>query len=221
MDTDQVVVFIHGLGDSPDAWSHQIASLPQGFSGIAVSIPGLTAEAPSTGFSLDVAAADVLSHLDRHGIDSAHLCGLSLGAMIAFRIAADRPDRVRSLSMAAGQVKPPRIPMAVQNAIMRVLPEKLVSSENASKAQMLDVLRTVAAADFSDELSTITVPTLVLCGARDPANRPAARQLATSIPGATLQIIDGAGHQSNIQAPERFSAALNNFLTPLSTSHGG
>lgn len=221
MDTDQVVVFIHGLGDSPDAWSHQIASLPQGFSGIAVSIPGLTAEAPSTGFSLDVAAADVLSHLDRHGIDSAHLCGLSLGAMIAFRIAADRPDRVRSLSMAAGQVKPPRIPMAVQNAIMRVLPEKLVSSENASKAQMLDVLRTVAAADFSDELSTITVPTLVLCGARDPANRPAARQLATSIPGATLQIIDGVGHQSNIQAPERFSAALNNFLTPLSTSHGG
>lgn len=221
MDTDQVVVFIHGLGDSPDAWSHQIASLPQGFSGIAVSIPGLTAEAPSTGFSLDVAAADVLSRLERRGIDSAHLCGLSLGAMIAFRIAADRPDRVRSLSMAAGQVKPPRIPMAVQNAIMRMLPEKLVSSENVSKAQMLDVLRTVAETDFSDELPTITVPTLVLCGARDPANRPAARQLATNIPGATLQIIGGAGHQSNIQAPERFSAALNNFLTHRSTSHGG
>lgn len=212
MDTDQVVVFIHGLGDTPDAWSRQIAELPREFRGVAVSVPGITEGMPTTGFALDDAASDILSQLDQHSIDSFHLCGLSLGAMLAFRITADHPDRVISLTMAAGQFKPPRIPMAVQSAIMRILPEKLVSSGNTTKAQMLDILHAVARTDFSDELSTIDTATLVLCGSKDRANLPAARQLAAGIPDATLQIIDGAGHRSNVQAPSQFSAVLNEFL---------
>lgn len=77
---------------------------------------------------------------------------------------------------------------------------------------MLAVVDAVAKTDFSGELVSITVPTLVLCGSRDGANLPAARALARGIPRAELEIIDGVGHQSNTQAPGRFSAALNEFL---------
>lgn len=132
--------------------------------------------------------------------------------MIAFRIAVDRPERVHSLTLAAGQVKPPRLLMTLQRAIMRMLPARVVAPQGVSKAYMLAVVDAVAAVDLTGELASVAAPTLVLCGSRDRANLPAARRLASGIPEAELHIIDGAGHQSNVQAPERFSAIFYEFL---------
>jgi len=214
MGTEQVVVFIHGLGDTPDAWAHQTGALPAGFRGVTVDVPGLGSASPvAEGFTLGGAAVAIIAELNRLGIERAHFCGLSLGAMIAFRIAVDHPERVRSITLAAGQVKPPKVLMAVQSAIMRVLPEKLVAPGGVSKAQMLAVVGAVARTDLSGELASVAAPTLVLCGSKDRANLPAAREFAAGIPNAELRIIDGAGHQSNTQSPERFSALLNEFLT--------
>lgn len=207
------VVFIHGLGDGPDAWTHQVAQLPEGFTGVSLEVPGLgSAGGINTSFSLADASSNIVAELDRLGVDRAHLCGLSLGAMIAFRIAVDHPERVRSLTLAAGQVKPPRVLMAIQNAIMRMLPGKLVAPAGTTKTQMLAILKAVAETDVSDELASVAVPTLVLCGSKDRANISAARAFEAGIPDARIQIIEGAGHQSNTQTPERFSAALNQFL---------
>lgn len=214
MEAEQAVVFIHGLGDGPDAWAHHVAELPTGFRGVTVEVPGLgPAGRVMEGFTLADASADIITELDRLGIDGAHLCGLSLGAMIAFRIAVDHPERVRSLTLAAGQVKPPRVLMAIQSIAMRVLPEKLVAPVGVSRAQMLAVVEAVAEVDLSGELASVVAPTLVLCGSKDRANLPAARTFAKGIPDAELRIIEGAGHQSNTQAPEDFSAALNGFLS--------
>lgn len=213
MEAEQAVVFIHELGDRPDAWERQVEELPAGFCGVTVEVPGLTTDSPvAESFSLAAASADILAELDRRGIESAHFCGLSLGAMIAFRIAVDYPKRVRSLTLAAGQVKPPPMLMAIQEAIMRVLPEKLVAPVGVSKKQMLNVLGAVAKTDFSGELTSIAVPTLVLCSSKDRANFSASKVLAANIPHAELRIIEGAGHQSNVQEPVRFSALLNGFL---------
>lgn len=214
MEADRVVVFIHGLGDGPAAWAYQVARLPEGFTGVAVGVPALGSAGPAdAGFALADASAGIVAELDRLGIERAHLCGLSLGAMIAFRIAVDHPERVRSLILAAGQVKPPRLLMAIQNTVMRLLPERLVAPAGATKTQMLAVLREVAKTDLSGELAAVSAPALVLCGSRDRANRPAARAFETGLPDARLQMIEGAGHQPNTQTPERFSAALNGFLS--------
>lgn len=102
--------------------------------------------------------------------------------------------------------------MAIQNAVMRALPERVIAPKGVSKAQMLAVVDAVAKTDFSGELASIAVPTLVLCGSKDRANLQAARAFARGIPRAELRIVDGVGHQANTQAPERFSAALNEFL---------
>ena len=96
---------------------------------------------------------------------------------------------------------------------MRVLPVSVVSSGGVSKRQMLAVVDAVAKTELSGELASIAAPTLVLCGSKDRVNLPAARAFAGGIPDAELRIIEGAGHQSNTQAPERFSAILNAFLS--------
>ena len=207
------VVFIHGLGDGPESWAYQLAHLPDGFTGVSLDVPGLSsATAINTSFSLADAALRIVGELDQLGIERAHMCGLSLGAMIAFRVAVDHPERVRSVTLAAGQVKPPRMLMAIQNTIMRLLPAKLVAPAGTTKTQMLSVLKAVAETDVSEDLASVAVPTLVLCGSKDRANLPAARAFEAGIPGAQFHLVAGAGHQPNTQAPEPFSAALNDFL---------
>lgn len=207
-----MVVFIHGLGDGPDAWEHQIGALPSGFAGVAVGVPGLASGRSDDRFSLGNAARHIVAELDQLGIEKAHFVGLSLGAMLSFEITASRPGRACSLTLAAGQVRPPRALMAIQTAVMRLVPARFVAQGSATKAQLLAVLDAVADTDFTPRLSTISVPTLVLCGSKDRANRAAARTFAAGIHGAELSIIEGAGHQPNMQTPEAFSERLNEFL---------
>ena len=62
----------------------------------------------------------------------------------------------------------------------------------------------------------MTVPTLVLVGADDCITPPAAGQtLADGIPGARLAVLPGAGHLSNLEAPDAFNAAVRAFLAGL------
>jgi 3-oxoadipate enol-lactonase len=65
-------------------------------------------------------------------------------------------------------------------------------------------------------LAQVSVPTLVITGAEDemiPVEE--SRKMAAAIPGAKLVIIPGAGHLANLEQPEAFNAALNEFLTAL------
>lgn len=68
-------------------------------------------------------------------------------------------------------------------------------------------------ADSTPTLGTVTVPTLILCGEEDALTPvPESRAMAAAIPGARLELIAGAGHASNFEAPEAFNALLSDFL---------
>ncbi|MFT4029427.1 MAG: alpha/beta fold hydrolase [Protaetiibacter sp.] len=214
MQATQTVVFLHGMGESADVWDAQRAALPSGFDSSAVDVFGSGGGSDEVfEFSLDGAVETVLEQIERHGADKVHLCGLSLGAMIALQLALDHPERVRSLTLAAGQVKPPRALMAVQDAVFRLLPASVLEKQGARKEVLLSVMRAVGRADFSGRLDAVSSPTLVLCGEKDRPNMPAARALAAGIRGAELRIIPGAGHQSHMQTPGAFAALLGEFLT--------
>jgi len=70
--------------------------------------------------------------------------------------------------------------------------------------------------DSTPLLASIAVPTLVITGEEDeliPVSE--SRAIAAAVPGATLVIIPGAGHLSNMEQPDAFNTALNAFLTKL------
>jgi len=67
--------------------------------------------------------------------------------------------------------------------------------------------------DVRTRLGEVSAPTLVLVGEHDEETPLSyARALATGIPGAVLQIIPGAGHVSNLEAPEAVNEALRAHL---------
>ncbi len=70
--------------------------------------------------------------------------------------------------------------------------------------------------DTTAGLPTITMPTLVLVGAKDTITPPdAARSLHSRIPGSELEVISGAAHMSNMENPGAFNAALLKFVKHL------
>jgi 3-oxoadipate enol-lactonase len=67
--------------------------------------------------------------------------------------------------------------------------------------------------DISARLGEITVPTLVVHGTEDvPIPIERAEALAAGIPGARLELVEGAGHQSNMDHPTEVTALLREWL---------
>ncbi len=63
----------------------------------------------------------------------------------------------------------------------------------------------------------IKVPVLIVVGGRDlPFFHTIARSLCSDIPGSRLHVIPGAGHMSNMDAPEEFNRVVLDFLAGVS-----
>ena len=79
-------------------------------------------------------------------------------------------------------------------------------------ASLRTQLLAMAEADQRDLLPRIAVPTLLIWGEQD-ARSPlsVARQFEDAIPDAGLVVIPGAGHLSNLEAPEDFNRAVRDF----------
>ena len=198
--TPTPLVLLHGLGQAPMAWEDVVVALYGSRRLLTPWVPGLrpTEQAP---VPLETAAAKLDTDLMLEGMEQADVCGLSLGAMVATRLAADHPERVRRLVLIAGQVRPPRALMRVQSAALRLVPRSRFADSGVSKERLLRTLDTFRDMDLTDALPRITAPTLVLVGSRDKVNLPAARALADGIAGASLRLVDGAGHAVNEDAP--------------------
>jgi 3-oxoadipate enol-lactonase len=90
------------------------------------------------------------------------------------------------------------------------------SHRRLNKDGYIAAMRAVTAFTAFPDFAQIAVPTLVLTASEDRVAPPAhARLMAETIPGARLVEIAGAGHISNIEAPEAFNAALGEFLESL------
>lgn len=115
----------------------------------------------------------------------------------------------------------------------RLLPKLLGATTRTQRPELMDltramVLRQPAAgvvgalramrdrSDATSELSTIGIPTLVLCGAEDGLTPPSvARGMVERIPGARYVEVEGAGHLSPLEHPDRVTGAIQDFLAGL------
>jgi pimeloyl-ACP methyl ester carboxylesterase len=70
--------------------------------------------------------------------------------------------------------------------------------------------------DSTSLLSGLSVPTLVICGAEDAVTPPAlAKSMAQRIPAGRYVEVEGAGHLSPLEQPDRVTQAVRDFLAGL------
>jgi pimeloyl-ACP methyl ester carboxylesterase len=205
------IIFIAGAGQNKTAWDGVATTLPSDFTVHTFAATDLVSSGAD--FSMSSCAQGLKAYMTENDTEQAVLCGLSLGAMICTEFAITHPDKVTSLVLCGSQVHPNPFLMSLQNGIMRLLPEKMLGlPPELTKQQLLAILRASASVDFRESVKNIKAPTLVICGAKDKPNLPAANYLAERIPNATLHIIPNAGHQVNINNADELQKVIVDFL---------
>ena len=108
------VLFSHGLLYSLRMWDAQITALRTRLRCVAYDHRGQgRSEAPETGLDMDTLAEDAAALIDSMRIGPVHFVGLSMGGFVGMRLAARRPELVRSLALldtSAGPEPPKNLP---------------------------------------------------------------------------------------------------------------
>lgn len=165
------------------------------------NVIGIGVDAP---YTLNDMAADAVGVMDELGIKRAHVVGASMGGMIAQVVAADYPERTRTLVSIMSTTGAPHLPEPEEQAAADL--QGLGDAEGDSAAQMealgiypeampRQLLAIVAAGDRSKQVQSITVPTLVQHGAEDTLLPPPhGAHTAELISDATYVVYDDMGH---------------------------
>ena len=142
-----------------------------------------------------------------------HLCGLSLGGILALNYALDFPQKTKTLVLIGTPHKIPKIMFALQNVIFRFLPKSIFETMAFDKKKTFALGSTMKNLDFSGKVSIPKCPTLILCGQKDSANIKSAHYLSQNIKDAELKIIESTGHVVNEENPKVLAKILNEFYT--------
>jgi len=230
------IVFLHGVGSDKSVWAPQLAHFGRGCRAAAFDYPGYGESDFIAGANRDDFALAMLTAMDALEIQTAHVCGLSLGGVIAIAMHAIAPQRCQSLILADSFAVHPDGRGIYERSVaastdLQALAEARVDvllAQPADPEVRAEVVETMARidpaayrlgaeavwlADQSDRAAAIRVPTLVLCGSGDKVTPPAlSRELAALIPGARYAEIAGAGHLSNLENPEVFNRLVEEFI---------
>jgi 3-oxoadipate enol-lactonase len=195
--------------------------------------------------SLQLLTDDVLTLLNHLNIEKTHFVGISIGGMIGQTLAIQAPDRVNSLVLAnTSPFMPPpvvemwkqRIQTAQKNGVTclaqpsmdRWFPQEFrEKSPEIIAALVADFSATTTAGyvccceaimglDTRDKLPSIVCRTSIIGGSEDPGSPMEVLQtMAQHIAGAELHVLDSAGHLSNIDGADQFTAVLKTHLNNL------
>jgi 3-oxoadipate enol-lactonase len=94
------VVFLHGVGSDKSVWAPQLEHFGRSRRAVAFDYPGYGESAFVEGATRDDFAAAILAAMDKLEIDRAHVCGLSLGGVIAIAMHHLAGERCASLVLA-------------------------------------------------------------------------------------------------------------------------
>jgi len=230
------ILFLHGVGSDKSVWAPQLDHFGRTNRAVAFDYPGYGDSDFIADASRDDFAAAILAAMDALDIQTAHVCGLSLGGVIAIAMHELAPRRCQSLILADSFAVHPDGRGIYERSVtasmdLRALAKArvdLLLAQPADPEIRAEVVATMAKidpaayrigaqavwlADQRDRAAAIRVPTLVLCGAEDKVTPPElSRELAALVPGAHYAEIAGAGHLSNLEQPGAFNRCVGEFI---------
>ena len=231
------LLLIHGLGGMKEGWSRQQILADQ----YDLIIPDLRGHGQNDtlhGISIENFAKDIIALLDELEIESAHICGFSMGGTVAQEIYRQASERCRSLILVSTfHFAPKRFgewfvayrkscakdltPEEQQNlAARRSLYswseeniKKFTECYNPHPVGYYKSMEACLNVDNRALLSVISVPTLVI-GCQYDTVLPVWVQISMhkNIPNCELVIFKNCGHVAKLEAADQFNHILRGFL---------
>jgi pimeloyl-ACP methyl ester carboxylesterase len=224
-----LMVALHGWGRDHRDFSDSLS----GYSRLLVDLPGFGVSPPPAGIwgAADYAAC-MAAVLDSHAApEPAVVIGHSFGGRVAVCLAASRPDLVRAIVLCgvpllrapgAGKV-PVAYRLSRKARQLGLLSERRFeairrahgsSDYNAASGIMRKVLVRVVNESYDAQLATVGCPVALLWGSDDQAVPPsmidqARRRLTGPV---VTEVVDGAGHDVHLQAPDRLTVMVEKVL---------
>ena len=204
------ILFLHGVGSDKSVWRPQLDFFGPRRRAIAIDYPGYGESEMRVDAGRDDFAGAALALLDVLDVERAHVCGLSLGGIVAVamhRLAAERcasltiadsfaihPDgqaihdrsvgASRAMSMA--ELAAARAPMLLApGATADVTSEVIATMSRIDPAAYRQGAQAVWLADEREAVAAIAVPTLVLVGTEDRITPPSLSRALASLAGTS------------------------------------
>jgi len=236
------VLLIHGLGSSTLDWDAQVEALAAFYTVITVDVRGHgRSEKPSGPYTVKLFADDTAAFIRALNLGPMHVVGISMGGMIAFQLAVDATELVRSLVIVnSGPAMPiktlaQRMVIWSRIAIVRirgmrkmgeVLATRLLPKPEhaAARAQFIErwaandpraylaALKGLVNWSVMERLPGIALPVLVLTGDQDYTPVAFKQAYTAMMKNARLVILEDARHFAPIERPGPFNDALLGFL---------
>lgn len=233
------IIFLHGVGSDKSVWRPQLDHFSSERRAIAFDYPGYGESDPAPdGTTRDDYARQILAAMRSLGVNRAHICGLSLGGVVAIAMSAIEPEACASLVLADTFARHPdgqgiyeRSVAAADSGSLRPLAEARVDvllAQPADPAVRNEVIETMSKidpaaytigaeavwlADQGSRAHDIRCPALVLCGSADKVTPPMlSTELSKIIPGARMELVAGAGHLANLERPQAFNTLVGAFI---------
>lgn len=239
------VLFIHGFPLTGEMWRETEERLSDRWRCIVPDLRGHGQSAASPAASMARYADDLVAVLDKLcEWRPVTVVGLSMGGYIAFEFFRRHRGRTRALVLCDTRATADTPEAAAQreatarNVLQkgsRLVADAMIDGLFAPQApqtikqRWLDLmsknppmgvaaaLRAMAARpDSTPTLSKIDCPALLVVG-REDAITPVARteEMKRAIPGARIEIVEGAGHMTPVEQPDAFTNVLREFLISL------
>ncbi len=238
----ETLLFIHGLGSSSRDWQPQVDFFSRRFRVVVFDIRGHGQSGRPPGpYSIPRFAADTAKLIRSLRVPPVHVVGLSLGGMIAFQLAVDDPQLLKSMVIVnAGPEFVPRtfreyriafLHFAVVHFFgMRKMGEILARqlfpkakhaairktlverwAENDRKAYEQS-MRAILGWSVANRIGCIRIPTLVVASDHDYTPLSAKEAFVAGMPRAELAVIADSHHAVPVECPEEFNALVAAFL---------
>lgn len=236
------LLFIHGLASSSRSWKKQVPLFSQHYRVITFDIRGHgRSDKPIEPYSIELFATDTQELMRAMGISSAHVVGFSMGGMVAFQLAVDAPEMVRSL--VAVNCCPEGSMRTFNNGVecfkhlvglqFNGLRHKRKNNDkeptpsdqqnsHQSMIQRMAVTNKLAYANalgalikwsVVDRLDAIKCPTLMITSDEDFVPVSIKEGYASKMPCAELVVINNSRHGAPRERTEEFNAILLEFVS--------
>lgn len=242
------IVFSNSLMTDLSLWDDQVAHLASRFRILRYDHRGHGGSTvPPGACRFEDLTDDLIAVMDAHGIETATLVGVSMGGVTVLGAAARYPARVARVMVcdcqpgstaASAAAWEERIGIAeaggmaalVEPTVARWLPPATVQADTPAVQRIramiaatpfqgfVQATRALQDYESSAQPAVLRCPAAFVAGVEDGTTPQAVRAMAAMCPGATVTIIEGAGHLPNIEQPVRFNAALDALLAQPAAS---